>query len=276
MSYTPTIPLAGVAGWRFLERTQEKQQTAFEGSAEVKREIAYFQEKIGTITSAADLVADRRLLNVALTAFGLEGDLDKKAFIRQVLDSDLNDTKSLASRLTNDSYYKLAQTFGFTGSPPATAGVGFAAKIIEPYKDRAFEGAVGAVNNNVRLVMNFKREIASLAAGKGGSWYSIIGSKPLREVMLKAFGLPASFSNIDVDKQRDMLMDKMSSMFGTSSLTGFQDPAAVEKVITRFLARTQVEEGVTGYSPAASALSLLQSSSARGSSGLMNLLASRH
>lgn len=275
MGYTPTIPLAGIAGWRFLERTQEKQQTAFEGSAEVKRDIAYFQEKIGKITSAADLVADRRLLNVALTAFGLEADIDKKAFIRQVLDSDLNDPKSLASRLTHKSYREMAEAFGFSRTTPNTQTAGFAAKIVEAYKDRAFEGAVGDVNNNMRLAMNFKREIATLAAGKGGSWYSVIGSKPLREVMQKAFGLPAAFSQIDVDKQRDVLMDKMSGMFGTSSLTGFQDPAAVEKVITRFLARAQIEEGVTGYGPATAALTLLQSSSASGSSGLMNLLASR-
>ena len=36
--------------------------------------------------SAADLVADRRLLKVALGAFGLEGEIDKKAFIRKVLE----------------------------------------------------------------------------------------------------------------------------------------------------------------------------------------------
>ena len=39
-------------------------------------------------------------------------------------------------------------------------------------------------------------------------------------------------------------------MFGTDKLTAFQDPAAVEKVINRFLARAQIEGGVTGNSPA--------------------------
>ena len=37
-------------------------------------------------------------------------------------------------------------------------------------------------------------------------------------------------------------------MFGTDSLTVFQDPAAVEKMIDRFLARAQIEDGVTGTS----------------------------
>ncbi len=60
MSFQPTIPLAGIAGWRFLERTQEAQKAAFEKGPALQREIAHFMEKIGSVTSAADLVADRR------------------------------------------------------------------------------------------------------------------------------------------------------------------------------------------------------------------------
>ena len=35
MSFQPTIPLAGIAGWRFLERTQAAQQAAFEKGPEL-------------------------------------------------------------------------------------------------------------------------------------------------------------------------------------------------------------------------------------------------
>jgi hypothetical protein len=34
----------------------------------------------------------------------------------------------------------------------------------------------------MRLAMNFRREIADLAVGEGGSWFSVLGSTPLREV----------------------------------------------------------------------------------------------
>ena len=92
---------------------------------------------------------------------------------------------------------------------------------------------MGDADNNMRLAMNFRREIAELAQGAGGSWYAILGSKPLRQVVEKAFGLPSAFSQIDIDKQRDILMDKMGAMFGSGGLTVFQDAAAVEKVIDR-------------------------------------------
>jgi hypothetical protein len=276
MSFQPTIPLAGIAGWRFLERTQVAQQAAFEKGAELKRDIAYFQEKIAGVTSAADLVADRRLLKVALGAFGLEGEIDKKAFVRKILEGGTTDPASLANRLTDKSWYKLAEAFGFGDLGGAQTGAaGFAGKIVEAYKTRAFEVAVGEADNDMRLAMNFRREIAELAAGEGGSWYSVLGSKPLREVMEKAFGLPKAFGQIDIDQQREVMRDKASAMFGSDSLSVFQDPENVETVINRFLARAQIEAGVSATSPGAGALMLLQSMNDGGSQGLLNLLASR-
>jgi Protein of unknown function (DUF1217) len=124
--------------------------------------------------------------------------------------------------------------------------------------------------------MHFRREIADLAKGaEGGSWYSILGSKPMRAVFEKAYGLPTAFGRLDVDQQRDVMRDKTSALFGTDKLTAFQDPANVEKLVNRFLARAQIEAGVTATSPGAAALTLLQGISGTGSEGLFNLLASR-
>ena len=134
---------------------------------------------------------------------------------------------------------------------------------------------MGGADNDMRLAMNFRREIAELAAGEGGSWYSVLGSKPLRQVFEKAFGLPKAFGQIDIDQQREVLRDKTSALFGTDKLTAFQDPADVEKLIDRFLARAQIEAGASATSPGAGALALLQSMNAGGSEGLLNLLASR-
>ncbi len=278
MTFQPTIPLAGIAGWKFLERTQTSQQAAFDKSPEIARDIAYFEEKIGSITTAADLVADRRLLKVALGAFGMDTEIDKKAFIRKVLEEDMTDPKALVNRLTDKAYAKLAETFGFgTIGGARTGDLGFAAKITSAYRTRAFEAAVGDADNNMRLAMNFRREMAELSQGEtGASWYTVLGSKPLRQVFEKAFGLPTQFGQIDIDKQRDILRDKTGGLFGVDNLTAFRDPEAVEKMINRFLARAQIEDGIKSFSPAAAALTLLQSSSSSGSYGLLNLLSSKN
>ncbi len=276
MSFQPTVPMAGIAGWRFLVRTEASQKASFEKGAALTREVDYFAKNIGKVTSAAELVSDRRLLKVALGAFGLEGEIDKKAFIRKVLEEGSTSETALAVKLTEPAYKKLAAAFGFgdTGGSQ-TAVAGFAKTITDAYKTRAFEAAVGDSNENMRLALNFKREIADLAASANPSWYSVIGSKSLRPVIEKAFGLPSnSFAKLDVDRQREILRSKSSAMFGSSDLSVFKDTAKVAKVIDRFLARAQIEEGPTVSASTSSAVSLLSGGSS-GTSGLFNLLLSR-
>ncbi len=277
MSFQPMIPLAGVAGWRFLERTQATQQAAFEKGPELKRDLAYFEANIGKVTTAAELVADRRLLKVALGAFGLEGEIDKKAFLRKILEEGTEKPASLANRMVAADMKQFAEAFGFGNSGGSRiATPGFAAKIAAAYKVRAFEAAVGETNNDLRLALNFRREIADLSKGaEGGSWFNVLSSKPMRAVFEKAFNLPKEFGRIDVDRQRDVLREKTRAMFGTDKLTAFADPANVQKVIDRFLARAQIDAGPSAASPAASALALLQGTARGGSQGLYNLLASR-
>lgn len=112
MGYQPIIPLSGISGWRFLQRTSEKQQAAFEKSADLARDMAYFRENIASVKTAEDLVADRRLLNVALTAFGLEGEIKKKAFIRKALEEGTGDG-SMAARMTDKAWKNFSAAFGF-------------------------------------------------------------------------------------------------------------------------------------------------------------------
>ncbi len=276
MSFQPQIPLAGIAGWRFLERTQPVQQAAFEKGPQLAREIAYFTENVGKIETAADLVADRRLLKVALGAFGLSDEIDKKAFIRKVLEEGTTDPKALAMRLTETAFREMSDAFGFgaeTGRRNAEPG--FASGIVAAYKTRAFEAAVGESNNDMRLAMNLKREIGELAAGEGASLFKVIGSKPLRQVFEKAFNLPSQFVQLDIDRQVEVFGDKLSKMFGKGDLTVFQDPANVDKLITRFLAISQIETGAAATSATSSALTLLQNANGGGSQGLFNLLAAR-
>lgn len=276
MSFQPTIPFGGVSGWKFLERTQAAQKAAFERDPQMKRDLEYFEKNVGAVKSAADLVADRRLLKVALGAFGLEGEIDKKAFVRKILEGGTDDPNSLANRLTAPGMKEFAETFGFGnfgGSRIKDAG--FTAKIVANYKTRAFEGAVGDADNDLRLAMNFRREIGELAKGEtGASWYKIVGSKPLRAVFEKAYGLPAQFSGVDVDVQRSTLASRTKGMFGKNDLTVFADPANVEKMINRFLVRSQIDANAAASTSAGAALSLIQNIRTGASAGLANLLAS--
>ena len=113
MPFAPVVPLGGLAGWRVLERTQARQQEQFNKSPDLQREIDYFKENIGKVTSTAELVGDRRLLAVALGAFGLSEEVNKQAFVRKVLDEGTDERTAFANRLGNSDYIAFAETFSF-------------------------------------------------------------------------------------------------------------------------------------------------------------------
>ena len=81
MTFQPVVQFGGHAGWAFLQRTETAQRDAFERSPSIERETTHFAENIGKIKSAEALVADHSLMKVALGAFGLEDDIQNKAFI---------------------------------------------------------------------------------------------------------------------------------------------------------------------------------------------------
>lgn len=266
MTFTPVLPIGGYAGWAFLKRTMPAQVKAFDAQAALKRDEAYFREQISKIDTAEQLVNDPRLLRVALGAFGLQGDIANKFFIRKVLEDGTLTTTALANRLADKQYAKLANAFGFgnAGAAPRTKLSDFADKILVPYKAQQFALAIGEQSDDMRLALNAERELPELAksgASENSKWYTILGNPPLRRIFEKAFGLPTSFGAIDIDKQVETLRDRTKSAFGSDELKQFSDPVALEKLVRRFLIRSEVDANSAALSSGQVALNLLQSGS---------------
>lgn len=274
MSFTPLVPIGGYGGWAFLKRTMETQQQAFQSAPKLQRDEEYFREKIGSISSAEELVADRRLLSVALGAFGLDADIDNKFFIKKVLEDGTLDKGDLANRLADKQYLALSQAFGFGDyTTPRTKISDFADGILDKYRTRQFEIAVGEQNSDMRLAMTAARELPALASkttSDDAKWYSIMGSEPLRQVFQGAFGLPASFAAIDIDQQLGVLKDKAASFLGDSSAAQFSDPDTVEQLIRRFMALSQVSTGISASAKGAGALQILQGGGS--AAGILSIL----
>lgn len=276
--FQPAIFAGGYAGWRLLERTAAKQMETFEKSPSLRRDIEYFRENIAKATTAEALVADRRLLTVALGAFGLGEEIDKRAFIRKILEGGTEDPRSLASRLSDARYTAFAKAFGYGDlSGVDVSDKAFVEDIVARYKAREFESAVGEADDDMRIAMNFKREIAAIASSRSADksgWYQVLGQRPVLELVRTAFGLPSSISNLDVDKQKEIFEQKALSLYGDKTVAAFLDPGNVEAVIRRFFLFRQIENGPAASTPGMNALTLLQSS-ALGASSLTNLILSQ-
>lgn len=265
MSFVPVIPFGGFAGWRFLERTLDRQETSHANAPAAQRDEAYFRQNIGGIETAADLVGNRRLLRVALTAFGLTDDLPNRAFIERVLSSSTLERGSFVNRLTDKRYLELAQAFGFGDNAlPNTRNPNVVAGILQRARETRFEEAVGEQDNSLRLALALQRDLRRLAAQdstEDARWYTVLGTPSLRSVFETAFGLPKEFAGLDLDRQVEILRNRTERLTGSSDLAQFTDPEKIEKLTRRFLVGAQLAESPMSV-PGSAALTLLQTAAA--------------
>ena len=261
MSFAPILPLSGPAGWAMLKRTMAVQSAALNATPEMARDTDYFRANIGKVATADQLVNDRRLLKVALGAFGLDGDINNKAFIKRVLTDGTQSKTALANKLADKRYAQLSAAFAFDQKTPATKGADFATALLTAYKARAFESAVGDQDENMRLGLNAQRELATLAgtsASENTKWFSVLGSAPLAQVFQKALGLPSGTSALNLDQQLGLYKAKAAAVFGDSGVTQFADPTKAETLVKRFLSRAQADQMVSQSNGTSVALTLLQ------------------
>ena len=276
MPFTPVIPLTGYAGWRVLERTLDRQVEAFNNSADLKREIDYFRENMSKALEAGDLVGDRKLLKIALGAFGLQDEIDKGALVRKVLDEGTVLDDSFANRLNNPKYIEMAEAFSY-GNGGLFVTDDFVEQIISRYQEQSFEQAVGEVNNDMRLALNFKREIEDFATSTSSErvvWFQAMGNVPVRTILETAFGLPTEFSQLDIDQQQKIFAQKTQQFYGESAISVFSDPKNVDDLIRRFQVRRDIDNGPGPLTPGYAGLLALQSSTGIGGLGAQNLFLS--
>jgi len=260
--FQPVVPFGGFAGWSFLSRTLDNQKEAFAKSSETSREVKYFEENIGDIKTAEDLVSNRTMLKVALEAFGLGDDINNKFFIRKVLEDGTLSDDALANRLSDKRYLKLSQAFGFGDFPvPSTVLSDFGPKITEKYKEREFEAAIGNQNENFRLAMGVDRELGEIAnkdLKEDTLWLTVMGNPPMRKVFETAFNLPQSFGALDLDRQLETFKDKARSAFGDGGIKQFASKEKQEDLTRLFLLRADIQAMNINSSGSQIALTLLQ------------------
>ncbi|MFT5341283.1 MAG: hypothetical protein ACI9BH_000493 [Paracoccaceae bacterium] len=263
MSFQPVVIGSGLAGWRFIERTYDVQFEAFGQSATLERDTEYFRQNIGSIQSASDLVSDRRLLGVALGAFGLKDDLNNRYFIQKILEDGTSADSALANRLADERYSKFSQAFGFgPGETLKTGNAGGMGTVLENHKSQEFEIAVGEADETIRIAIYTQHSLVELAnrdSSDDAMWFRIMGTAPLRSMFETAFGLPLAFGQIDIDRQLGIFKEKLEQFTGDSSIQQFRDPESLERITNLYLAQAQISETGGVNSSSSNALILLQS-----------------
>lgn len=261
MTFQPVIPTGGIAGWRFLQRTYDAQFQSFSSTGVNDRDTRYFLENIGGIETAEDLVSNRRLLSVALGAFGLEGDLENRFFIQKVLEDGTAADDALSNRLADKRYREFSDAFGFGPGQIRRTGLSpLMEQVARDHMVSRFEISVGQADESMRIALYAQHALTELAQGDASAdtkWFDLMGLPPLRNMMQTALGLPPSFAQLDIDTQLVEFKGRLLQLTGTEDLSQFTDQGAVETLTDTYLARRQIAQLQTTISPAQTALILL-------------------
>ncbi len=105
----------GIAGWKILQKKTPQDFSAFIKDPVLQRDITYLRENLPTKATAKDLLADRRLQEMVLTAYGLDAQIGMNALMQKVLESNPSDTSSVAARMTDAKYRQISAALNYGG-----------------------------------------------------------------------------------------------------------------------------------------------------------------
>ncbi|MBN9220843.1 MAG: DUF1217 domain-containing protein [Mesorhizobium sp.] len=209
----------------------------------IKSETAYYLANVTNVKSIDDLMANSRLYNYALSAFGLDPAKESKDLIRSVLAGGIRDANSVANKMTNKAYAGLASAFNFEQYGEAATTTNPAQQpTVDKYMRQTLEEDAGQTNEGVRLALYFDRKAPTIT-----SWYDVLADTALASVVRTALGLPDSFATADIDKQAQLFEQKLD-------LTDFTDPTKLSKFLTRFTSMYEINNPTSSTVPSISVL----------------------
>lgn len=210
-----------------------------------KQNSAYFAEKIVKVTSIEDLLADDLLLSYALYAYNLETLNLSEAELRKHLEGGMANPDSPANKHSSVNLKKFVTAFNFAEmGTETTTHIAAQHGTAQKFMRQTLEEDAGIQNEGVRLALYFERKAETLTNG-----YQILSDRALATVVRTVLGLPESIAQLDVDKQAKLLESRID-------FEEFQDPAKLEKFITRF--STMWEMNNPTVSPQSLLVSLFQ------------------
>ena len=221
-----------VARFQQISRNIERTIGNLAQRPDVRRESDYYLANIRSVKSADDLLKNDRLYNFAMTAFGLKDMIYGKAFMRKVLTEGLDGPKSFALQLADPRFREFAEVFNFARyGGTATAFDRVQQGAVDRYLRIQLESEAGRSDEGLRLALYFQRKAPEVS-----SIFGLMGDPALYKVIQTVLGLPASYSNTNIDTQAAFIRSRIN-------VEDFESPAKLDAFITRFAARWQAANG---------------------------------
>lgn len=212
---------------KIVDSTGEKERTMIRDAPQHEREIDYFLENIGSVTTVEELTDDYRLYSFVMKAHDLEDQIFGKAMMEKIMQSNVEEKDALVNRLTDPRFRTLYDSMGFGAEGVGninTALGDWQQGIVNRYVNTQYQNEKAEENDAVGTILKLRDVVGNI-----NSPFDILRDKELTGFFQTVLGLPSSISALDIDRQADMLRGKLD--FDT-----LKDPEAVEKLIGKYAA----------------------------------------
>ena len=263
--FQPMLPASGLGGLKFLQDTYDSQLENFTRNPQHARDVDRVRETLSEPIELETLLEDPQLLRVTMTSFGLAGEEWKQGFIEKALTEATDPDSTFLSRLNNPGYTAFAEVFAPAEDGMISLTPEQIDQVVQDYDTRSFEIAVGEIDDDMRLSLNFESRIGDVVnsvESEEARIYSILGDVPIRTVLETALGLPADVQKLPIEQQASVFQDKLSSVFGITDLSQLAERGNIQAINERFHALNSLNSGGGSTGSADIALSLLSSTGA--------------
>lgn len=224
------IPISGMGtqvGLNLIDATRDKQLTLIAKTAQNARAIQGFRERIGSVQTVDDLMADQDLYAFVMRAFDLEDQIFGKGLMKKVLQSDLSDPKSLVNRLTDPRFRELHKELAFVANGTFTTRTKqkyWQDLTVDRFVERAFINGAADQNESVGDILEFRERVGGVK-----TWFDVLKKPALGRFMRRALGIPDEAVRLDIDRQAKLFEAKYD-------IKKLQDPAELRKLERKFAA----------------------------------------
>jgi hypothetical protein len=196
--------ISSLALFKQVRQNEVRYREQFQDRADVQKEINNFKKQAAKVNDVDELVKDRRVLGVLLSAFGLESEINNPGKLKAIINSDPTDVNSFANRLNDPRFGALA---AFVDAPNKDLlNLVTASKqqeVIDKFLTNEFQKSVGAQAPAVRDAFFFLGKINSL-----DSTFGILSDLPLRTIVTTALRLPQEIARQSIEKQASLIEAK--------------------------------------------------------------------
>lgn len=254
------MALSSLVTYQKYVRDGTKIEQKFEKSADLQKDIDYFNKAVAKVKSVDDVFKDTRLVKFLAKALNLAGEEQYPGKMRRILSEKVDDKNAVMNRLSDKRYMQAAEKLRLGESGVTKLQLnGTQIDLVNAYKKAKFEDSIGQENLAVRQARYFEK-----FAGNSNNAYGILGDPILREVVTSTLGLPLQIAIQPVETQAKAITDRVD-------VRKFNDPKFRENFIKRFLNQTDMKASGAGGANSWQ-MSLFSTGGAGGATSGVNLL----